>query len=78
MSQDEVESWNWRNKLAPFEIKWSCYEDCIMYGCPGHTMKVHLSSAADIIHIDFGDGTEIYLPPDKMSLILHVAKKFTE
>lgn len=75
---EKIESWNWSNKLAPFKIKWHCYEDCRMSGCPGHTMEVSLNSVVDIIHIDFGDGTEINLPPDKMSLIMHVAKKFTE
>jgi len=73
---DEVKSWSWLKKLSPFEMSWRCYEDCRMQGCPGHTLKCRLSSAVDIIHIDFGDGTEIYLDPVKMALILHIAKKF--
>ena len=78
MKNEKVESWSWTNKLAPFEIKWHCDYDCKQNGCPGHTLKCRLNSVVDIINIDFGDGVEICLPMDKMSLILHIAKKFTE
>ena len=47
---------NWKNKLAPYEVKYRCTEDCIMGGCPEHIAQFGVNSVSDIFIITFKAG----------------------
>jgi hypothetical protein len=67
---------NWLNKLAPYKLEYKCTDDCKMSGCPSHIATFTIFHATDTFHIDFGDGSEIYLDGVKFAMLLDFTKRF--
>lgn len=77
---EEIEEYkghaNWLNKLSDYKLKFRCYDDCRMQGCPGHIMVFSIGHATDTYHFrqENLEGTicekEIYLDPVQMGMIL--------
>lgn len=42
------------------EHKYTCWNDCRMSGCPGHTATLEYQSVSDAIHFNDGKGQELY------------------
>jgi hypothetical protein len=71
---------NWLHKLAPYKMRFNCYDDCKMQGCPGHIMKFTIAHATDSYFFEQSNLEEtvcedtIKLDPIQMGLILDFCK----
>lgn len=56
-------------------IKYHCYNDCRMQGCPGHEATIHIQTVSDAI--TFSDGfrsDKYYFDPTTIEVLLRLLK----
>jgi len=74
----EIEKFNkhfsWCNKLCPYELKYTCDNDCEMSGCPSHIARFTLWHVTDTFEIEL-NGKTINLDGTQFAMILDFAKR---
>ena len=55
------------------ELKYSCWDDCRMQGCPTHTARLEFQSASNSFRFNL-DGKEIYLNPTEFQAMVDLTK----
>ena len=43
------------NKLSDYEVRYRCFDDCRIEGCPTHIAKFEYGSASDTFCVSFND-----------------------
>jgi hypothetical protein len=71
------EHFSWIHKLHEYELEYTCDDDCVPQGCPGHIAKFKLWHVTDSFEIELHDQT-IHLDGTQFAMILDFAKRLTK
>lgn len=58
------------------KMKYFCYNDCKIQGCPGHTATLQVQTVSDSIRFDNGFSQEpYYFDPSTLEVLINLLQK---
>ncbi len=60
---------------AKYEEHYTCWNDCEMSGCPGHTASIEYQSVSDALKFDDGKGQTFYIQTPELEAFAKMLRK---